>query len=144
MENTSQRAGLALIKQYEGCKLKAYKCPAGIWTIGYGRTTKVKAGDTCSQTQADAWLIEEYDAFERQVLALVKVPLTANQLGALVSFTYNLGAQSLKESTLRRLLNEGDYDGAASQLPRWNKAAGRVLKGLVKRRAAEAALFGGA
>lgn len=141
MENTSQRAGLALIKQYEGCKLKAYKCPAGIWTIGYGRTKKVKAGDTCSQAQADAWLIEEYDVFERQVLALVKVPLTANQLGALVSFTYNLGAQSLKESKLRRLLNEGDYDGAAGQFARWNKAAGKVLKGLVKRRAAEAALF---
>lgn len=86
-------------------------------------------------------MIEEYDAFERQVLALVKVPLTANQLGALVSFTYNLGAQSLKESTLRRLLNEGDYVGAAGQFARWNKAAGKVLKGLVKRRAAEAALF---
>ncbi|WP_231746330.1 lysozyme [Sphingobium baderi] len=132
---------MALIKQYEGCKLKAYKCPAGIWTIGYGRTTNVKSGDTCSQTQADAWLIEEYDAFERQVLALVKVPLAANQLGALVSFTYNLGAQSLKESSLRRLLNEGDYEGAVVQFARWNKAGGKVLNGLVNRRAAETALF---
>lgn len=87
----SSRAGLALIKTYEGCKLTAYLCPAGKWTIGYGRTTNVKKGDTCSQAQADAWLLEEYDAFESKVRALVKVALTANQLGALVSFAYNVG-----------------------------------------------------
>lgn len=137
----SSRAGLGLIKTFEGCKLAAYKCPAGIWTIGYGRTTGVKRGDTCSQEQADEWLVEEYDAFEREVLNLIKVPLTSNQLGALVSFTYNLGVHSLKESTLRRLLNEGDYEGAASQFARWNRAGGRILNGLVRRRAAEAALF---
>lgn len=137
----SSRAGLALIKTYEGCKLTAYLCPAGKWTIGYGRTTNVKKGDTCSQAQADAWLLEEYDAFESKVRALVKVALTANQLGALVSFAYNVGVGSLKDSTLLRLLNAADYSGAAAQFARWNKGGGKVLPGLVKRRAAEAALF---
>lgn len=137
----SSRAGLALIKTYEGCKLTAYLCPAGKWTIGYGRTTNVKKGDTCSQAQADAWLLEEYDAFESKVRALVKVALTANQLGALVSFAYNAGVGALKDSTLLRLLNAADYSGAAAQFARWNKGGGKVLPGLVKRRAAEAALF---
>lgn len=137
----SSRAGLALIKTYEGCKLTAYLCPAGKWTIGYGRTTNVKKGDTCTQAQADAWLLQEYDAFERKVRALLKVPVTDNQLGALVSFAYNVGVGALASSTLLRLLNAGDYKGAAAQFARWNKAAGSALAGLTKRRAAEAALF---
>lgn len=137
----SSRAGLGLVKTFEGCRLKAYLCPAGILTIGYGRTTNVKRGDTCTQAQADAWLVAEYDAFEAKVRSLVKVPLTANQLGALVSFAYNVGVVALGSSTLLRLLNQGDYAGAAAQFSRWNKAAGRVLAGLTTRRAAEAALF---
>ena len=132
---------MSLIKQFEGCKLTAYLCPAGKWTIGYGRTTNVKKGDTCSQAQADAWVVEEYDAFEARVRRIVTVPLTANQLGALVSFAYNLGVGALRDSTLLRLLNAGDYKGAAAQFARWDKAGGRVLAGLTKRRAAEAALF---
>ncbi len=138
---TSSRAGLGLIKTSEGCKLSAYLCPAGHWTIGYGRTTNVKKGDTCTQAQADAWLLQEYDAFERKVRALLKVPVTENQLGALVSFAYNVGDGALGSSTLLRLLNAGDYAGAAAQFARWNKAAGKALAGLTKRRAAEAALF---
>lgn len=137
----SSRAGLALIKTYEGCKLTAYLCPAGKWTIGYGRTTNVKRGDTCSQAQADVWLLEEYDAFETKVRALVKVALSANQLGALVCFAYNVGLGALKDSTLLRFLNAGDFSGASAQFARWNKGGGKVLPGLVKRRAAEAALF---
>lgn len=139
--STSSRAGLGLVKSFEGCELKAYLCPAGIWTIGYGRTTNVKRGDTCTQAQADAWLVQEYDAVEKKVKALVKVSLTANQLGALVSFAYNVGTGALGSSTLLRLLNAGDYAGAADQFARWNKAAGRVLAGLSRRREAEAALF---
>lgn len=137
----SSRAGLSLIKQFEGCKLSAYLCPAGIPTIGYGRTTGVKLGQTITQSQADAWVVEEYDAFEARVYRIVTVPLTANQLGALVSFAYNVGTGALASSTLLRLLNAGDYKGAAAQFARWNKAGGRVLAGLTKRRAAEAALF---
>lgn len=142
MQNiSSQRAGLALIKKYEGCKLTAYKCPAGVWTIGYGRTTNVKEGDTCSQAQADAWLIEEYDRFESQVRKLVSVLLNEAQLGALVSFTYNVGVGAFKSSTLLKMLNAGDYVGASLQFARWNKAGGKVLKGLTNRRLAETALF---
>jgi lysozyme len=138
---TSSRAGLGLVKTFEGCKLKAYLCPAGVPTIGYGRTKGVKLGDTCSQAQADAWLTQEYDEFEAGVRKLVKVPLSGNQLGALVSFAYNVGVGALRTSTLLRVLNAGDYTGAASQFGRWNRAAGRVLAGLSRRRAAEAALF---
>lgn len=137
----TSRTGLPLIKQFEGCKLAAYVCPAGVLTIGWGRTTNVKRGDTCTQAQADAWLVQEYDAFEKKVKALVKVSLTANQLGALVSFAYNVGTGALGSSTLLRLLNAGDYAGAADQFARWNRAAGRVLAGLSRRREAEAALF---
>jgi lysozyme len=132
---------LSLIKQFEGCRLIAYLCPAGVWTIGWGRTTNVKRGDTCTQAQADAWLAQEYDAFEKKVGALVHVPVTANQLGALVSFAYNVGIGALGSSTLLRLLNAGHPDQAAAQFGRWNKAGGKVLAGLSKRRAAEAALF---
>lgn len=136
-----KRVGLNLIKSFEGCKLTAYLCPANVWTIGWGRTTGVKRGQTISQAQADSWLEEGYDAFERKVLASVKVPLTDNQLGALVSFAYNVGIGALKSSTLLRLLNAGDYRAASMQFARWNKAGGRVLRGLTRRRAAEAALF---
>lgn len=137
------RNGLSLIKQFEGCKLKAYKCPAGVWTIAYGRTTKVKSGDTCTQAQADAWLIEEYDHFEKGVLAMLKVETNANMLGALTSFAYNLGLGALKGSTLLRKHNAGDHDGAAKEFLKWNKAGGRVLNGLVRRREAESALYAG-
>jgi lysozyme len=138
---TSTRNGLSIIRQFEGCKLKAYLCPAGVWTIGWGRTANVKRGDICSQEQADKWLVQEYDAFEKKVRALVKVPVTANQLGALVSFAYNIGTGALGSSTLLKKLNAGDYAGAAGQFARWNKAGGRILAGLTKRRAAEATLF---
>ncbi len=132
---------MCLIKQFEGCKLTAYLCPAGNPTIGYGRTTGVKLGQTITQAQADAWVVEEYDAFEARVRRIVTVPLTPNQLGALVSFAYNVGTGALASSTLLRLLNAGDYKGTAAQFARWNKAGGKVLAGLTKRRAAEAALF---
>lgn len=137
----SSRKGLDLIKQFEGCKLSAYLCPAGVWTIGWGRTTNVKRGDTCTQAQADAWLVQEYDAFERKVRALIKVAVTPNQLGALISFAYNVGVGALQSSTLLRLLNQGDYAGAAAQFARWNKAGGKTLAGLTRRRKAEADLF---
>lgn len=140
MENKT-RNGLALIKEFEGCELSAYLCPVKVWTIGWGRTTNVKAGDKCTQQQADAWLNEEYDAFETKVRKLLKVPVTANQLGALVSFAYNVGVRAFANSTLVKLLNAGDHAGAAGQFARWNKGGGRVLAGLTRRRAAEAALF---
>ncbi len=132
---------LDLIKQFEGCKLKAYKCPAGIWTIGYGRTTDVHEGDTCTQEQADAWLTEEANEFAEQIEKMVKVPLTQNELDALTSFAYNVGLGNLRKSTLLKRINESDFDEAAPEFLKWNKAAGKVLPGLVKRRQAEMDLF---
>lgn len=140
MTNPSQ-AGLPLVKEFEGLELKAYLCPAGVPTIGYGRTKGVKLGQTCTEAQAEAWVAEEYAGFEAAVRKLVKVPLNANQLGALTSFAYNLGVGALMRSTLLRRLNSRNYAGAAAQFAVWNKAAGKVSPGLVRRRAAERALF---
>ncbi|WP_313284644.1 lysozyme [Stutzerimonas kunmingensis] len=140
--HTSQK-GLDLIKSFEGLRLSAYKCPADVWTIGYGTTAGVKPGQNITKERAEELLREDVKRFEAQVLRLVKVPLTQGQHDALVSFVYNLGAGNLSNSTLLRLLNAGDYAGAAAQFDRWNKAGGKVLAGLARRRAAERALFEG-
>ena len=133
--------GVNLIKHFEGCRLEAYKCPAGVWTIGYGHTKGVKEGDAIEQEAAEAFLIEDLEAFEQAVARLVKVPLTQQQFDALVSFTFNLGAGNLERSTLLEKLNGYQYGKVPEQLMRWVRAGGQVLDGLVKRRAAEAALF---
>lgn len=135
------KAGLDLIKQFEGLYLNAYRCPAGVPTIGYGHTAGVAMGQTITQQQADDYLRRDVRQLERAVARLVTVPLTQGQFDALVSFAFNLGEGALAQSTLLRLLNAGDYAGAAAQFDRWNKAGGRVLPGLVRRRAAERALF---
>ena len=135
------KAGLDLIKQFEGLYLNAYRCPAGVPTIGYGHTAGVAMGQTITQQQADDYLRRDVRQFERAVSRQVRVPLTQGQFDALVSFAFNLGEGALAQSTLLRLLNAGDYAGAAAQFDRWNKAGGRVLPGLVRRRAAERALF---
>lgn len=140
--HTSQK-GLDLIKSFEGLRLSAYKDVVGVVTIGYGTTAGVKMGDTITKECAEELLREDVKRFEAQVLRLVKVPLTQGQHDALVSFVYNLGAGNLSNSTLLRLLNAGDYAGAAAQFDRWNKAGGKTLAGLVRRRAAERALFEG-
>lgn len=133
--------GKELIKQFEGCKLKAYKCPAGIWTIGYGHTYGVTEGKTITQKEADVLLDIDYANYEQQVENLLKVDTTDNQLGALTSFAYNLGVFALKKSTLLKLVNEGKFKEAAEEFGKWTKAAGKVLPGLVARREAERKLF---
>jgi lysozyme len=133
--------GVNLIKHFEGCRLEAYKCPAGVWTIGYGHTANVKEGDSVDQEAAEAFLIEDLESFEQDVTRLVEVPLTQQQFDALVSWTFNLGAGNLAESTLLRKLNNYQYAEVPEQMMRWVRAGGQVLDGLVKRRAAEAALF---
>lgn len=137
--------GKDIIKKWEGLRLKAYLCPAGVPTIGYGHTYNVKMGQTISVSQAELFLDHDYQDAEEQVLSLVKVPLTENQLGALTSFVFNLGAGNLRISTLLRKLNLGDYRGAAEQFGAWNKARVNgvltVLDGLTKRRADEKNLF---
>lgn len=138
--------GIALIKQFEGCKLTAYQDSVGVWTIGYGWTQPVdgkpiRAGMTIKQETAERLLETGLVSYEIDVSRLVKVSLTQGQFDALVSFTYNLGARSLSTSTLLRKLNAGDYAGAADEFLRWNKAGGKVLNGLTRRREAERALF---
>lgn len=135
--------GLALIRQFEGLRLSAYRCPAGIATIGYGSTAGVQMGQTITTERAEELLREDVRQFEAAVSRLVKVPLTQGQFDSLASFAFNLGAKSLEQSTLLRLLNAGDYTGAAAQFDRWVYASGKKLSGLVKRRAAERALFEG-
>ena len=133
--------GRALIRRFEGCRLAAYLCPAGIWTIGVGHTRGVKKGDSCTVQQADVWLTEDLEDAEAAVEMLVKVPLTQGQFDALVSFTFNLGAKRLGESTMLILLNKGNYRAAAGQFSRWVNAGGQKLSGLIARRAAEADMF---
>ncbi|MCL8307670.1 lysozyme [Pseudomonas putida] len=129
------------MKSFEGLRLQAYQDAVGVWTIGYGATRGVKAGMSISKEQAERMLLNDLQRFEPEVERLVTVPLSQNQWDALVSFTYNLGAANLESSTLLRKLNAGDYVAAADQFPRWNKAGGKVLAGLTRRREAERALF---
>lgn len=143
--NISDR-GLDLIKSFEGCKLTAYPDPGSLdgrpWTIGWGTTRGVRQGMTITQEEADLLLAEDVSSFSAAVNRLVTVPLNQNQFDALVCFAYNVGSSNLGSSTLLRLLNEGDYEGAAGQFGRWVKGgAGETLPGLVRRRAAEKALF---
>lgn len=133
--------GLELIKEFEGFKGKAYLCPAHVWTIGYGTTKNVKQGQMVTEGQALLMLQVDVKQFESDVTSMVKVPLTQNQFDALVCFAYNVGSGNLKSSTLLKLVNAGDFTGAAAQFGRWNKGGGQVLAGLTRRRAAEAALF---
>lgn len=135
--------GVALIRYFEGCRLDAYLCPAGVWTIGYGHTRDVSEGDVIDQEQAEALLIEDLEEFEGYVTALCQRSLEQCQFDALVSWVFNLGPGNLKSSTLLRRLNAGDLGAVPDEIRRWNKAGGRVLSGLVKRREAEALMFQG-
>jgi len=135
--------GVALIKKFEGCELEAYQCSADVWTLGYGHTSDVSEGDTCTAEEAESMLAEDLQEFEGYVNDLVHVDLTQNQFDALVAWTYNLGPTNLKDSTLLKRLNESNYEDAPHQIRRWNRAGGKVLDGLVRRREAEALLFKG-
>jgi lysozyme len=135
--------GLELIKHFEGCELKAYWCPAGVLTIGYGHTADVEEGDEIEQGDADRLLEADLEEFEHYVLQLVDPELTQNQFDAIVAWTFNLGPGNLKESTLLKRLNERDFDDVPYQIRRWTKAGGKELPGLVRRREAEALLFQG-
>lgn len=133
-----------LLKKFEGCRLKAYRCPAGILTIGYGHTSAAGAPevhDGMSITQEDAENILKNDLvkYEQPVAAMVKVDLEQNQFDVLVDFAYNAGVSALKTSTLLKKVNAGDFDAVPDELMKWTKGGGKVLPGLVRRRQAEAA-----
>ena len=137
----ASKEGIALIKKFEGCKLEAYKCPAGVWTCGYGSTKGVEEGDIWSQEKADHMLEVELKEFGDYVNNLVDVPLSQNQFDALVAWTFNLGGSNLRSSTMLKVLNNGEYDKVPSEMKRWNKAGGKTLQGLIRRREAESLLF---
>lgn len=132
--------GLNLIMQFEGCRLRAYQCSAGVWTIGYGHTAGVRQGQTITQVQAEEYLKQDCRKFENYVNNKAYVPVTAqlnqNQFDALVSFAFNCGQGNLKTLCAGRSTAQ-----IAAALPKYNKAAGKVLSGLVRRRVAEQKLF---
>ena len=141
------KAGKDLIKRFEGCKLKAYKCPAGLWTISWGLTfypdgTKVKEGDVITQQQAEDYFNAIVDDFAKKVDALIKSNVSDNNFSALVSFAYNVGMGNFQRSTLLRKVNANPKDPSIrAEFNKWVRANNVVLKGLVRRRDAEAKLY---
>jgi lysozyme len=140
-------AGIQLIKSFEGCFLNAYLCPAKVWTIGYGNTkyqngTAVKQGDKITQQQAETLLSDILAEFSKGVSKLIKVELSDNQFSALVSFAFNLGSGALSKSTLLKKVNANPHDTSINaEFLKWNKAGGKVLAGLTRRRKAESQLY---
>jgi len=147
--------GITIIKKYEGLVdgdpetpgFDPYICPAGYPTIGWGNTFD-KNGDRVtmehppiSLEEAEGLFAQEVEKVERQLTGLIRVSVNDNQFSALVSFVYNLGSGRFSGSTLRQRLNRGDYEGAANEFWKWRRAGGVILRGLVLRRASEAALF---
>ncbi|OOG73884.1 lysozyme [Sinorhizobium sp. A49] len=144
MNRRINAAGLALVKQWEGLKTKAYRDVAGVWTIGYGHTSAAGAPEVApsmiiTEARAEEILRADLATFEERVERLVKVPLTDNQFAMLVSFDFNTGG--LGKSTLLKKLNKGDYDAVPAELMKWVNAGGKRVKGLVNRRSAEAGLW---
>ena len=133
--------GLSLIKKFEGCRLEAYYCSGGVLTIGYGHTGGVKETDTITQEEADKLLKGDILKFEQYVEDNVMVELDQSQFDALVAWTFNLGPGNLRESTMLKKLNNGEYESVPFEMRRWNKAGGKTLDGLIRRREAESLLF---
>ena len=138
---TTSRKGLQLIKDFEGLRLGSYKCPAGVWTIGYGHTKGVKQGQVIDQMRADDYLVEDIAPIERQ-LNSIGINFRQEQFDALVSWIFNLGQGSFKNSTiLKCIMDNADDTEIADQIIRWVYASGKILTGLKKRRIAEANMF---
>lgn len=135
--------GINLIKQFEGLCLKAYKCPAGVWTIGYGHTQGVKEGDTITEREAENLLRRDVCNFECNVRCAIVATLNDYQYDALTSLAYNIGLGAFRKSTLLRIINRGgaSEEDIRKQFDRWVYGGGRVLPGLVRRRHAEADLY---
>ncbi|MEZ5525124.1 MAG: lysozyme [Pseudomonadales bacterium] len=149
MRRRVNRAGLELIQHFESLHLEAYQDSVGVWTIGWGHTglaqrkgrERVYEGLLISVEQAEKLLKKDLGVFEQAVQKLVKVKLNSNQFSALVSFAFNLGEANLRTSTLLKLLNERNYFGAAGEFKKWNRAGGRRMAGLLRRRLSERNLF---
>lgn len=141
------KEGADLIKSFEGCKLKAYQCSAMKWTIGYGNTffedgTPVVAGNAISQEKAEQLFEIIANDFSAKVVKLVPSHITANQFGALVSFAYNCGIANLQKSTLlKKVISNHNDPSIKAEFLKWNKAGGKILAGLTRRREAESNLY---
>ncbi len=133
--------GIELIKEFEGLRLKPYRCPSNIWTIGYGHTRTVRLDMVITSGQAEQLLREDLRTAEKAIVRLVQVPLSDHQFAALVCFVFNVGVGNFQKSTLLRLLNRGWYEQVPAQFARWNRSRGEILGGLARRRAAEARLW---
>jgi lysozyme len=144
---TLNKAGKDLIKSFEGCKLVAYQCPAMIWTIGYGNTffedgTPVKLGDMITQAKANKLFELIVGSFADKVKKAIKTILTDNQFSAIVSLAYNIGIGNLQKSTLLKKVNFNPNEPTIrAEFAKWNKANGKILAGLTRRRVAEAELY---
>ena len=135
------QATIELVKQFEGCKLTAYRCPAGILTIGYGSTRDVHEGMDITHAEADIRLSLDLRDAGRAVTDAVAVALTDDQFGALTAFSFNVGAGAFRKSTLLKKLNAGNYAAVQGELLKWCRAGGHIMEGLRRRRLAEGALF---
>lgn len=141
MAMTYSQDGMHLTESFESCRLTAYQDSVGVPTIGWGHTSGVKLGMTCTQEQADQWLQQDVQSAVNAVNTMVKVQLTQQEFDALVDFTFNLGSGNLQHSTLLRLLNTGDYSAAAAEFDKWDRAGGQVMAGLLRRRQSEEDMF---
>ena len=137
------KSGRSLTERFEGCRLSAYQDVRGIWTIGYGHTSGVHEGMTCTQEQADRWLQQDTSFAAEAVNRLVHIQLTQDEFNALVDFVFNLGIGAFQRSTLLRFLNAGEFVAAAGQFSLWDRAGGKVVAGLLRRRIAERQEFEG-
>ncbi len=139
--------GIAIIRKYEGLRLQAYICPSGLATIGFGATfyengTRVQLGDKITRDRADQLLFFQVKLFADEVQRIVKVKLDENQLGALVSFCFNVGGAAFVKSTLAKKVNANPSDSTIrNEFMRWTRGGGKVLPGLVKRREEEVNLY---
>ena len=133
--------GIRLLKEFEGLRLEAYKCPAGVWTIGYGHTRMAKEGMRVSPDVAEAYLHSDLSYVEKRLDKMFPRGLNENEFSALVCLCFNIGMGAFERSTLCKLLLEGKKDEASEQFLRWNKAGGKELAGLTRRRSAERDLF---
>lgn len=139
---TTTETAAALIRQFEGCRLKAYKCPAGIWTIGYGHTKNVKEGDTWTQEQADKALEQDIETYRKAVLiACPSLEHYPNRLAACISLAYNIGTGAFASSSVARYIRRGEYRAAADAFGLWVNAGDKKLPGLVTRRQREKEVF---
>lgn len=138
---THSQKAVDLVKEFEGCRLTAYKDQGGILTIGYGHTEGVQPNQTCTEEQAEVWLDCDLLVADAAIKRLVKAPLNNNEWDALVSFVFNVGGGNFQTSTLLKKLNAYQYSAAADEFEKWNHVNGVVNKGLSRRRGAEHDLF---